>query len=122
MCAEENRDQSPERGRGTASERGAASRLKSPGGSTARPPDEARRKRPADRRYAGWGDGVERAYCVRDLRQVAPAFPVESHSGAATIPATVVARREGSLLLCTFTHAGPHEWPDGEETGQMPSD
>ena len=41
-------------------------------------------------------------------------FPVESHAGAATIAATIVARRPGSLLLCTFSHHGPHAWPDGE--------
>jgi hypothetical protein len=41
-------------------------------------------------------------------------FPVESHAGAATIAASIVARRPNGLLLCTFSHHGPHAWPDGE--------
>ena len=41
-------------------------------------------------------------------------FPVESHGGAATIAPAIVARRTDAVLLCTFTHHGPHEWPDGE--------
>jgi hypothetical protein len=27
---------------------------------------------------------------------------------------TVVARRPDAILLCTYTHFGPHVWPDGE--------
>jgi hypothetical protein len=39
---------------------------------------------------------------------------VESHAGAATIAAAIVARRPESILLCTFSHHGSHVWPDGE--------
>jgi hypothetical protein len=89
------------------------------GGPSSRPPEDARRKRSAERRYVGWGDGIDRYYCARDDHRHPPAFPVESRGGVATIPPTVVARRPDALLLCTFTHAGPHRWPDGEEAGDI---
>ena len=41
-------------------------------------------------------------------------FPVASHTGAATIRATVVARRVDTYLLCTYDHCGPHVWPGGD--------
>ena len=85
-----------------------------PGSSLKRPPQEHRRKRTIQQRYAGWGDGIERAYCARAQQLLPETFPVASHSSATTIPATIVARRPESFLLCTFSHHGPHLWPDGE--------
>ena len=85
-----------------------------PGGSPRRPPQDNRRKRTNEQRYAGWGDGIERVFCIRAEQFLPETFPVASHAGAATIPATIVARRPDALLLCTFSHHGPHSWPDGE--------
>ena len=85
-----------------------------PGGSPRRPPQDTRRKRANEQRYAGWGDEIERAYCARAQQFLPEVFPVASHAGAATIPASIVARRASALLLCTFSHYGPHIWPDGE--------
>jgi hypothetical protein len=73
-----------------------------------------RRRRTNEQRFAGWGDGVDRAYCARAAHLLPSTFPVASHSGAVTIPMTVVARRPDAILLCTYTHFGPHVWPDGE--------
>ncbi len=82
-----------------------------------RPPEEARRKRAAaEKRYAGWGDGIERAFCGYCEHLLPADFPVHSRHGVATIVPRVVARRPEALLLCTFDHAGPHIWPDGELT------
>jgi hypothetical protein len=53
-------------------------------------------------------------YCARAAHGLPATFPVASHAGAATIAATVVARRADALLLCTFSHCGSHAWPDGE--------
>lgn len=75
---------------------------------------EPRRKRGGEHRYAGWSDGLERAFCAASLRFIPNSVPVESHSGAATIPPVIVARREGAILFCTFAHCGLHQWPDGE--------
>jgi hypothetical protein len=86
-----------------------------------RPPDEPRRKRAtSERRYAGWNDGIERAFCVHVEHTLPAAIPVHSRTGIATIPATVVGRRPAAILLCTFDHAGPHVWPDGEIVGDEP--
>ena len=79
-----------------------------------RPPGEGRRKRPAENRYASWGDGINRAICARAEHGLPSAFPVASHAGLATIAPAVVARRPDTLLLCNFSHCGTHEWPDGE--------
>jgi hypothetical protein len=95
-----------------------------PGGSPGRYPQDTRRKRGNEQRYAGWGDGMERVYCARAEQFLPQVFPVASHVGAATIPATIVARHPDGLLLCTFSHHGPHVWPDGEladEGSAMPS-
>ena len=81
---------------------------------TPRPPGEGRRKRPAESRYAGWGDGIDREFCARAEHFIPATFPVASHSGAATIGAAVVARRPGAYLLCSFSHCGAHVWPDGD--------
>ena len=85
-----------------------------PGGSPGRSSQDTRRKRGNEQRFAGWGDGIERMYCARAEHALPEIFPVASHAGAATIPATVVARRPDGLLLCTFSHHGSHLWPDGE--------
>ena len=79
-----------------------------------RTPHDSRRRHGNDQRYTGWGDGVERAFCSCAARFLPTTFPVESHAGAATIAPGVVARRPNVLLLCTFSHHGPHAWPDGE--------
>jgi hypothetical protein len=76
--------------------------------------DEGRRKRPNQARYVGWGDGQNREYCDRMSHVLPRTFPVASHTGAATIRATVVARRSDSYLMCTYDHCGPHVWPDGD--------
>ncbi len=98
--------------KGPLRQRGQPSNV--PGSSPARSPQDTRRKRGNDQRYAGWGDGLERVYCARAEHLLPETFPVASHAGAATIPATIVARRPTGLLLCTFSHHGPHTWPDGE--------
>ena len=90
------------------------------GGSPRRLPQDHRRKRANGERYAGWGDGIDRAYCARDQHSLPEIFPVASHSGAATITATIVARRSDGFLLCTFSHHGPHLWPDGEVVDDGP--
>ncbi|MCD6029984.1 MAG: hypothetical protein K0S78_2158 [Thermomicrobiales bacterium] len=79
-----------------------------------RPTTEGKRKRSTESRYVGWGDGIDREVCTRAEHVLPMSFPVASHGGAATIAATVVARRAGALLLCTFSHCGAHVWPDGE--------
>jgi hypothetical protein len=81
---------------------------------SSRPAPEGRRKRPAESRYASWGDGIDRLYCGRAAHGLPAAFPVASHTGLATIAPAVVARRPDALLLCTFSHCGAHVWPDGE--------
>jgi hypothetical protein len=91
-----------------------------PGDSPRRLPQDHRRKRANEERYAGWGDGIDRAYCTRAQHALPEIFPVASHSGAATIPATIVARRLDGFLVCTFSHHGPHLWPDGEVVDDGP--
>ena len=92
-----------------------------PGGSPRRPPQDNRRKRANEQRYAGWGDGSERVFCARSKQLLPEAFPVASHAGAATVSATIVGRRPDGLLLCTFSHYGPHLWPDGELVDDGPT-
>lgn len=102
----------PTDGKDPSRQRGEPSTV--PGGSVTRSPQDTRRKRGNEQRYAGWGDGMDRVYCARAEQFLPETFPVASHAGAATIPATIVGRRPGSVLLCTFSHHGPHVWPDGE--------
>ena len=64
---------------------------------------------------------MERVYCARAEQFLPQVFPVASHVGAATIPATIVARHPDGLLLCTFSHHGPHVWPDGELVDEGPT-
>jgi hypothetical protein len=111
---------------GTSPERKASSRGRGESGSPARgtpprPADDSRRKRSSAPRFATWSDGIERAYCLRARHILPTTFPVASHAGVATIPATIVARREDALLLCTFDHLGPHVWPDGEVVDERQS-
>jgi len=90
-------------------------------GSPQRPPPDTRRKRGNEQRYTGWADGIERVYCARAEHFLPQVFPVASHAGAATIPATIVARRPSGILLCNFSHHEPHVWPDGELVGGGPA-
>jgi hypothetical protein len=92
-----------------------------PSGSPGRPPQDTRRRRGTEQRYAGWGDEIERAYCSRAAQSLPETFPVASHGGVATIAATIVARRPNALLLCTFSHHGPHAWPNGELVDDGPA-
>jgi hypothetical protein len=92
-----------------------------PSGSPGRPPQDNRRKRGSEQRYAGWRDGIERVYCARSRQLLPEVFPVASHAGTATMPAATVARRAENLLLCTFSHHGPHIWPDGELVDDGPA-
>ena len=92
-----------------------------PGPASGRSPQDGRRKRSNEQRYAGWGDEISRAYCANAAHILPEAFPVESHAGAATIAATIVARRPDELLLCTFSHHGPHAWPNGEVVDESPA-
>jgi len=75
-----------------------------------RPPQEPRRKR-GEQRASSWGDGIDRAWCAKSLAILPETFPVESHSGVATIAPRVVDRRDQAVLLCNFSHSGDHEWP-----------
>ena len=104
---------------GPSRQRGEPSRAT--GGSPGRPPQDTRRKRGNEQRYAGWGDGIERVYCARAEQFLPESFPVASHAGVATIPGTIVAQRPDRFLLCTFSHHGPHVWPDGELVGDGPA-
>ena len=104
---------SPER-KGSPRQRGDPSSALGAGASTGRAPQDSRRRRGNDQRYAGWSDGLERAYCSRAAHFLPVTFPVESHAGAATISAAIVARRPDTVLLCTLSHHGAHAWPDGE--------
>lgn len=104
---------------GPSRQGGEASNI--PGGSSGRLPQDTRRKRGNDQRYAGWGDGIERVFCARAEHFLPERFPVASHAGAATILATIVAQRSDAILLCTFSHHGQHLWPDGELVGDGPA-
>jgi hypothetical protein len=78
--------------------------------------EERRRRKPAGERRspAGFGDGIDRAFCLSFSHRTPPAFPVQSRGGIATITPVVVARRTDSILLCDLEHEGDHSWPDGE--------
>lgn len=75
-----------------------------------RPPQESRRKR-GDRGPNSWADDLDRAWCTRALTVLPDTFPVESHTGAATISPAIVERRGRMILLCNFSHSGEHSWP-----------
>ncbi len=94
----------------------AAARAKSAGPSPQRS-DEPKRRRPtaAERRFAGFGDEIERAWCAARDHRLPPDFPVHRRQGIATLAMRPVARRPEAILLCDSAHAGPHRWPDGDE-------
>lgn len=75
-------------------------------------PDDPRRRRGAARR-SGFGDGIERAYCLGRGHVPPPEFPVQHRSHVAVRRTVVVSRREDAQLLCDGTHRGAHRWPDG---------
>jgi len=72
------------------------------------------RRRGERRAFAGFGDEVERAYCTAFYHVPPPGFPVQHRTEMTTLRPTVVARREGAILLCDGAHEGGHWWPDGE--------
>jgi hypothetical protein len=114
-----NEDPRPPDRQDPSRQRGEPSKV--PGGSPGRLPQDTRRKRGNHQRYVGWGDEIERVYCARAAHFLPESFPVASHAGAATVAAAIVARRADRLLLCTFSHHGPHSWPDGELVGDGPA-
>src|SRR5215203_5631454 len=118
---EQARDEAPRAPDRKEPPRQRSNQSQAPGNSPQRSPQDTRRKRGNEQRYTGWGDGIERVYCARAEQLLPQAFPVASHLGAATIAATIVARRPGGLLLCNFSHHGPHIWPDGELVGGAPA-
>lgn len=65
----------------------------------------------------GFGDGIERAFCLALGHVPPPAFPVQHRTGVAALRPAVVARRANAILLCDCEHEGPHSWPDGEVAG-----
>ncbi|MGH2616975.1 MAG: hypothetical protein ACRDJC_17210 [Thermomicrobiales bacterium] len=65
---------------------------------------------------------MDRERCARAEKLLPVTFPVASHSGAATIPMAVVARRDNALLLCNFSHCGAHVWTDGEVVEELASE
>ena len=76
--------------------------------------DDSRRRR-GERRPAGFGDGIERAFCAALRHVPPPGFPVQHRTGVATLRRVVVARRADAVLYCDGEHPGPHWWPDGDE-------
>jgi hypothetical protein len=78
--------------------------------------DERRRRKSSGERRsaAGFGDSVERAFCLFIRHRPPPSFPVQSRGGVATIAPVVVARRPDAILLCDLEHDGDHSWPDGD--------
>jgi hypothetical protein len=105
---------SPPDRKGPTRQRGESGIAPGAGASSGRAPQDSRRRRGNDQRHAGWGDGLQRAFCSRAEHSLPTTFPVESRAGAATIAGAVVAHRPDILLLCPFSHHGPHAWPDGE--------
>lgn len=97
----------------------ATSRTRSPLPSTEPAGKPAKRRRGSlERRYAGFGDGVDRRFCAAaeasGLHRPPADFPVRGRTGLATLRTVVVARDEGAFLLCDAPHPGPHRWPTGE--------
>jgi hypothetical protein len=69
-------------------------------------------------RLYSFPDQVERAVCKQFEVRLPSSFPVQSRSDIATAAMTVVAERDGALLLCNGLHAGNHQWPDDVEVTQ----
>jgi hypothetical protein len=76
-----------------------------------------------DRRsYAGFEDGIERAFCAAYRAAPPPAFPVQSRQGIAVRRIVQVGRRPDALLFCDGAHPGAHRWPDGGEVDEGSAD
>lgn len=77
--------------------------------------DQNRQRPRGDRGVmAGFGDGIERAFCAAVVTQPPRAFPVQHRTGVSVVQPVIVARGERSVLFCDCEHAGPHIWPNGE--------
>jgi hypothetical protein len=90
------------------------------GGRPSEGSDDRRRRKSqnGDRRaISGFGDGVERAFCLSLRHRPPPDFPVQHRTGVAALVPTIVARRPEAVLLCDCVHEGPHAWPDGDLVG-----
>lgn len=82
----------------------------------ARGTDQPRRRRGADgRSQSGFGDPLDRYYCLRFATEIAPDFPIQHRSNTASLRVREVDRRSNALLLCDAAHHGEHQWPDGIE-------
>jgi hypothetical protein len=101
-------------GRPTNPPRPRGGGTQAPAGNAPRQAPESRRRRGNEPRFVAFADGLERVLCAHCEHLLPTTFPVASRGGAATIQRAVVARRGEALLLCTFTHCGPHVWPDGD--------
>jgi hypothetical protein len=66
---------------------------------------------------SGFGDGVERAFCMGIISRPPRAYPAQHRTGIAVLSSVIVARGESSVLFCDCEHAGPHVWPNGEVVG-----
>ena len=82
----------------------------------ARGDGEGNRQRPRNDRNAmsGFGDGIERAFCIGIVASPPRSFPAQHRSGLAVLTPVVVAREESSMLYCDCEHDGPHIWPNGD--------
>ena len=104
-------DQSKQRSRRGGGKRGG--RPNSDGGDLQRP------GRPRlDRAMVGYGDGIERAYCLGVQSHPPRSFPVQHRSGLAVLARVTVATTESAILLCDGQHDGPHIWPNGDVAGE----
>ena len=75
------------------------------------------RRRRGEKRQAGFGDDLDRAFCTAYQHEPPRGFPVQHRTGVATRRSLVVARRPTALLLCDGAHTGFHYWPNGEKAG-----
>lgn len=77
--------------------------------------DPFRQKPRAERNpMQGYGDGIERSFCLSMATSTPRRFPVQHRPGLAVIPPVSIARSNGRILLCDSQHDGPHIWPDGD--------
>jgi hypothetical protein len=61
----------------------------------------------------GFGDGLDRYYCVAGLRLFPREWPVSNRKGLAVAIMLDVDRRGNDVLLCDRLHDGPCQWADG---------
>lgn len=66
---------------------------------------------------SGFGDGIERAFCVGIVSSPPRSYPAQHRTGVAVMSRVVVARSGASILFCDCEHAGPHIWPNGDVVG-----